>query len=134
MVGCSHSRFITVPSQCDSSPVPSVPIGVTAFEPTNSSVRVTWTAPSSAGSIALLGYRVSFERLINGVGCDSPHNATESVGSTTTDYTVTGLSGFSTYRIGVSAGNIFGSSMDVNSNILDTLSSRESCVHASFRM
>ena len=107
---------------------------MTAFEPTNSSVRVTWTASASAGSIALLGYRVSFERLINGAGCDSPHNATKSVGSTTTDDTVTGLSGFSTYRISVSAGNIFGSSMDVNSNKLDTFSSRESCVHASFRM
>ena len=132
MVGCSHSRFITVPSQCDSSPVPSVPTDVLALEPTNSSVRVTWTAPASTGSIVLLGYRVSFERLING-GCDSPHNDTKSVGSTITDYTVTGLSGFSTYRISVSAGNIFGSSMDI-SNILETLSRRESCVHASFRM
>ena len=131
MVGYSYSRFITVPSQCDSSPVPSVPIGVVASEPTDSSVRVTWTAPT--GNIELLGYRVSFERL-TGTGCDSFHNATKSVSSTTTDDTVTGLSGFSAYRISVIAINIFGSSVAINSNPISTLPTRESFLHVSLHV
>ena len=104
-----------------------------ASEPTNSSVRVYWTAPASAGSIELLGYRVSFERL-TGTGCVSPHSATKSVSNMTTDATVTGLSGFSAYRISVAAGNIFGSSVGVISNPVNTLSARELRVHASLQV
>ena len=104
---------------------PSAPSGVAVSEATGSSVRVTWTAPP--GDVELLGYQVSFERL-PGWGCDSLHNATKNITSTTTDDTVTGLSGLSAYRISVAAFNIFGSSVGVTSNTFDTLPSRESCV------
>ena len=104
---------------------------MTVSEATGSSVRVTWTAP--AGNIELLGYQVSFERL-TGTGCDSPHSATKNVSSTTTDDTVTGLSGFSAYRMSVAAVNLFGLSMAINSTHINTLPARESCVHASIYM
>ena len=110
---------------------PSVPRDVAASEPTNSSVRVTWTAPND--NIEVLEYQVSIERL-TGTGCDSSHNATKSVSSRTTNDTVTGLSGFSTYRISVTAINIFGSSLATNSNPISTLPRCESCVHVSLHV
>ena len=94
-----------------SSLAPSAPSGVAVSEATGSSVRVTWTA-APPGNVELLGYQVSFERL-PGRGCDTLHNDTKSVSSTTTDDTVTGLSGFSAYRISVAAFNIFGLSVGV---------------------
>ena len=105
---------------------PSAPSGVAVSEATGSNVRVTWTALH--GDIELLAYQVSFERL-PGRGCDSLHNDTKNVSSTTTDYTVTGLSGLSAYRISVAAANIFGLSMGVTSTIFDSLPTRESWVH-----
>ena len=88
---------------------------------------MTWTAPT--GNAELLGYLVSFERL-TGRGCDSLHNDTEGVNSTTTDYTVMGLSGLSTYRISIAAVSSFGLTGVVTSDTIDTLPSRESCVHS----
>ena len=107
-----------------SSLAPSAPSGVAVSEATGSSVRVTWTA-APPGNVELLGYQVSFERL-PGRGCDSFHNDTKSVSSTTTDDTVTGLSGLSTYRISVAAANIFGLSVGITSDTFDTLPTRES--------
>ena len=70
---------------------------------------------------------MSFERL-TGRGCDSLHRDTDGVSSMTTDYTVMGLSGLSTYTMSVAAVSIFGSSGVVTSDTIDTLPSRESCV------
>ena len=123
-------RFINIPLLCDSS-LASVPSAVVASDPTGSSVRVTWTAP--ADNIEVLEYQVSIERL-TGTGCDSSHNATKSVSSTTTDDTVTGLSGFSAYRISVTEINILGSSVAINSNPISTLPACESCVHVSLHV
>ena len=109
-----------------SSIAPSAPSGVAVSEATGSSVSVTWTA-APPGDVELQGYQVSFERL-PGLGCDTLHNDTKSVSSTTTDDTVTGLSGFSAYRINVAAFNTFGLSVGVTSDTFDTLPSRESCV------
>ena len=92
-------------------------------EATGSSVRVTWTA-APPGNIELLEYRVSFQRL-TGRGCDGLHNNTDSVNNTTTDYTIMGLSGLSTYKIGVVAATTFGLSMGVTSDTFDTLPTRE---------
>ena len=89
---------------------------------------MTWTAPP--GNAELLGYLVSFERL-TGRGCDSLHIDRDGVSSMTTDYTVMGLSGLSTYRMSVAAVNIFGSSGVITSDTLDTLPSREFSVHPS---
>ena len=111
-----------------SASVPSTPsVVIIVSEATGSSVRVTWTAPTE--NAELLGYLVSFERL-TGRGCDSLHNDTYSVSSTTTNYTIMGLSGLSTYSLGVAAVNIFGSS-DVVTGAIDIHPSCESCVHPS---
>ena len=88
---------------------------------------MTWTA--SPGNAELLGYLVSFERL-TGRGCHSLHKDTDSVNSMTTDYTVMGLSGLSTYEMSVAAVTSFGLSGVVTSDTIDTLPSRESCVHS----
>ena len=87
---------------------------------------MTWTAPT--GNAELLGYLVSFERL-TGRGCDSLHHDAYGVNNITIDYTVMGLSGLSTYTIGVAAVSIFGSSKVVPSDTIDTLPSRESSLH-----
>ena len=81
----------------------------------------------------MLEYQVSIERL-TGTGCDSFHSATKSVSSTTTEDTVTGLSGFSAYRISVIAINKFGSSVATNSNPISTLPARESFLHVSLHV
>ena len=98
---------------------------------TDSSVRVTWIA-APAGSIELLGYQVSFERL-TGRGCDSSHADTIDIGGMTTDYIVLGLSGLSTYRFSVAAVNIFGTSDFVSSETIDILPLGKlySCAHVS---
>ena len=111
-----------------SSSVPSTPTAVSVSEATGSSVRVTWTTPP--GNTTVLGYLVSFERLA-GRGCVSLHNDTDGVNSMTTDYTILGLSGLSTYMFSVVAVSISGSSGVVTSNTIDTLQARESCVYLS---
>ena len=117
------SLITIIPSLCDA---PSAPGGVAVSEATGSSVRVTWTA-APPGNIELLEYRVSFQRL-TGRGCDGQHSNTDSVNNMTTDYTVMGLSGLSTYKIGVVAATTFGLSMGVTSDTFDTLPTRESWV------
>ena len=104
------------------SSAPSAPTNIIVSEVTGFSVEVSWTAP--IGNVELLGYLVSFERF-SGRGCDSPHSDTDHVNSITTDYTVVDLSGFSTYRIFVTATSIFGSSNFIASDAIDTLPSRE---------
>ena len=103
---------------------PSSPTAVTASGVTSSSARVTWAGVMDD---SLLGYKVSFER-VSGRGCASSHTDTESVSSTTTAYTVMGLSGFSRYTVSVVAVNVFDSS-GVNNHTLETPASGESCTH-----
>lgn len=80
-----------------------------------------WTDPAAATIPP--NYAVSLERA-SGRGCDAPHTHTDSISSGTTNYTVTGLSGLSTYSIGIAAGNVFGWS-DVISRTIETPPSRE---------
>lgn len=100
---------------------PPTPSGVTVSELSASSALVRWASPSQE----LLGYVVSFER-VPGRGCDSPHTRQDSISRTATQYTITGLSGFSTYSINITAVNVFAAS-DVTTLRIDIPSSRKIC-------
>ena len=94
-----------------------MPSDVTVSEVTASNALVRWAASSQAQ----LGYVVSFER-VPGRGCDSPHAGEESISRTATQHTISGLSGFSTYTINITAVNVFAAS-DVSTLRIDMPSS-----------
>ena len=94
---------------------------MTVSKVTASNALVRWATSSQV----LLGYVVSFER-VPGRGCDSPHTGQESISPTATQYTISGLSGFSTYTINITAVNVFAAS-DVSTLRIDIPSSRKNC-------
>ncbi|MCW2814345.1 MAG: Fibronectin type domain protein, partial [Nocardioides sp.] len=77
--------------------VPSAPLSVTATPTGDTSVSVTWSAPTSAGSSPLTGYTVS-----------SPGAATVPVPAGTTTYPAAGLLPGTTYTFTVAAVNAAG--------------------------
>jgi chitodextrinase len=80
--------------------VPGAPTGV-AGTAGNAQVALTWTAPTSSGGSAIIGYRVT--PFIGGAA-----QTATATGSTATSYTVTGLANGTTYTFTVAATNSAG--------------------------
>ncbi|HXY85157.1 MAG TPA: N,N-dimethylformamidase beta subunit family domain-containing protein [Gaiellaceae bacterium] len=96
---------VTVAVPAGSAPsVPAAPTGV-AGTAGNGSVALTWTAPSSDGGSAITGYRVT--PYVNGTS-QTPILTS----STTTSYTVNGLTNGTAYTFTVAAINTVGTGAD----------------------
>lgn len=85
-----------------SAPAAPGPPTLSAGSPTNSTIPLSWTAPTSGGAVSTytVFYRVS--------GAGSWNTATASLGFGTLTYTITGLTASTTYDVYVAAVNLNG--------------------------